>query len=344
MKEKVFGGVLFEGERFGDYVSRNFVLLEECLSVKEAMRRLVARAGECEEIDVLFVADAAGRYRGAIELKRLITAREGTPLVSLMNCDYPFVFAERPVDENIEQLREFVGGTLPVLDAEYHQIGIISVERIVKILDEEYGEDYARLAGLTEEEDLQESLLQSMKKRLPWLGILLALGLLISSVIGVFEGVIERLTVIVCFQSMILGMAGNGGTQSLAVTVRLLNGGALSRNDRRRLVNKELGIGLADGGILALLSFAGIGIYLCVAGESALFAFAVGGCIGGALWCAMVISAAAGTLIPLLLNAFGFDPAVAGGPLITTLNDLSSVVIYYGLAWLFLIRIAGFGA
>ena len=343
MKERIFETAVAREECFGDYASRSFILLQQQLSVKQAMRELVAQAGQCEDVDMLFVSDDTGRYLGAIELKRLITAREGTPLVSLIDSEYPFVFAAHPIDENIEQLQEFAGGTLPVLDEEYRQLGVISVEQMLEILDEEYGEDYARLAGLTEEEDLQESLLQSMKKRLPWLAVLLALGLLISSVIGIFEGVIEQLTVIVCFQSMILGMAGNGGTQSLAVTVRLLNKGDLSRKERRRLVNKEIGVGLSDGAVLALLSFVGIGIYLCIMGESAAFAFAVSACIGGALWCAMTISAAAGTLIPLTLDALGLDPAVAGGPLITTLNDLSSVVIYYGLAWLFLIRLAGLG-
>jgi magnesium transporter len=137
-------------------------------------------------------------------------------------------------------------------------------------------------------------------------------------------------------------MAGNSGTQSLAVTVRLLNGDPLTKKERWRLVNKEIGIGFANGGALAMLSFGGIGAYLCLTGESAVFAFAVSGCIGGALWCAMTLSAAAGTLIPLTLDALKLDPAVASGPLITTLNDLSAVVIYYGLAWLFLLQIGGF--
>lgn len=342
MKERIFETGPVREECFGDYMSGNFVQLTEGLSVKGAMRTLVEQAGKCEDIDILFVTDEAGQYRGAIELKRLITAREGTPLSSLIDGDYPFVFAPRPVDENVDQLREFAEGTLPVLDGDHRLLGVISVTQMLEILDEEYGEDYARLGGLSEEEDLQEGLWLSMKKRLPWLGVLLILGMLISSVIGAFEGVIEQLSVVVCFQSLILGMAGNSGTQSLAVTVRLLNGDPLTKKERWRLVNKEIGIGFANGGALALLSFGGIGAYLCLTGESAAFAFAVSGCIGGALWCAMTLSAAAGTLIPLTLDALKLDPAVASGPLITTLNDLSAVVIYYGLAWLFLLQIGGF--
>lgn len=344
MKERIFEKGPMREECFGDYISRNFILLEQSLSVKQAMRSLTEQAGTCDNLDVLFIADETGRYLGAIELKRLITAREGTSLLTLIDDELPFVFATRPIDENIEALRNFALGTLPVLDEEYHLLGVISVEEMLEILDDEYGEDYARLGGLTEGEDLQESLGKSMRKRLPWLAVLFVLGLFISSVIGVFEQVIEKLTLVVCFQSLILGMAGNGGTQSLAVTVRLLSGGLLSARERRRLVSKEIGIGFVNGGVLAALSFVGVGLYiLCFQGESAYFAFAVSGCIGAALWCAMTLSAAAGTLIPLMFEAMGLDPAVASGPLITTLNDLAAVIIYYGLAWLFLIKMLGFG-
>ena len=100
-------------------------------------------------------------------------------------------------------------------------------KRQVDVLDDEMGEDYAKFAGLTEEEDLKETLLESVKKRMPWLIVLLGLGLIVSSVVGLFESVVSQLTLIVCFQSLILDMAGNVGTQSLAVTIRVLTDGAI---------------------------------------------------------------------------------------------------------------------
>ena len=332
----------FREECFGDYMGREFVCLDSGLSVKQAMRSLTRQAGQCEDVDMLFIVDEKGHYQGAMELKSLIIAREGTLLTSLIDEEYPFVLASRPIDENIEQLKNFARGTLPVLSEEHHLLGVISVEKMLDILDEEFGEDYARLAGLTDEEELQESLRESMKKRLPWLAALLVLGLMVSSVIGLFEQVIERLTLIVCFQSLILGMAGNGGTQSLAVTVRLLTGEDLSPKERRRLLLKEIRVGFVNGGVLAVLSCIGIGLYiLCFQGQGVLVAFAVSACIGAALWCAMTLSAATGTLIPLMFERFGLDPAVASGPLITTLNDLAAVLIYYGLAWMLLIQTLG---
>ncbi len=343
-KEVRVGFEMFREECFGDYKSQAFIGINSSLSVKQAMRSLTEQAANCADVDMLFIIDDKGRYLGAMELKSLIIARQGTSLSELIDEQYPFVFASRPIDENIEQLKSFAKGSLPVLNEEYRLEGVISVEQMLDILDEEFGEDYARLAGLTDEEDLEERLGESMKKRLPWLSILLVLGLLVSSVIGMFEQIIEQLTLIVCFQSLILGMAGNGGTQSLAVTVRLLTAETLSHRERRKLLLKEMRVGFVNGGVLAVLSCIGIGLYiLSFQSESGSVAFAVSACIGMALWCAMTISAATGTLIPLMFERLGVDPAVASGPLITTLNDLAAVLIYYGLAWLLLIRLLGLG-
>ncbi len=324
-------------ECFGDYMSKNFVSLQAGSTVKQAMRSLLSQAEKSDNIEDLFVVDALGRYQGAIELKRLILAREDTPFATLVDPSHPFVLADRPIDENIEALKNFAAGTLPVLDEEHRLLGAISVEGMLEILDNELGEDYARLGGLTEEETLQEPLGRSVAKRLPWLALLLILGLFVSSVIGVFERVIQGLTVIVCFQSLILGMAGNGGTQTLAVTVRMLSDVALTGKTRRQLLSKEIRIAICNGMVLGLLSVALIGCYLIWQGTAVLFAFSVSGCIGLALCLAMVLSAVAGTLIPLIFQQIGIDPAVASGPLITTINDLSAVVIYYGLAWLLLL-------
>ena len=202
-----------------------------------------------------------------------------------------------------------------------------------------YDDDYAKLAGLTAEEDLKEPLKESMKKRLPWLIILLGLGMVVSSVVGIFEKVVTALPIIMCFQSLILDMAGNVGTQSLAVTIRVLMDESLTGKQKLELVWKEMRIGLCNGGLLGILSFALIGLYIYLfKGKTLLFSYAVSGCIGVALLLAMLISSAVGTCIPLFFKKINIDPAVASGPLITTVNDLVAVITYYGLSWLFLLK------
>ena len=335
----------FREEYFGEYMTHRFVQLELGQTLKQAMRTLVSCAADCENIDMLFVINDDGRYQGAIELKDLITARDGTPLETLLDYEYPFVYADHPIDENIDQLKEFAKGTLPVLDKGQKLQGVISVEGMLEILGDELEEDYARLAGLTDGEELRERLGRSLQKRLPWLAVLLILGLGVSSLIDSFSPVFERLSAVVCFQSLILGMAGNGGTQSLAVTVRLLSDSELGRREKLALLWKEVRVGCVGGLMLGLFSALIVTLYTMVLQGSALsFALALGSCVGLALWGAMTLSAAAGTWIPLVFEGLGLDPAVASGPLINTMNDLSAVMIYYGLTWVLLIHLLGFGA
>ena len=202
------------------------------------------------------------------------------------------------------------------------------------------GEDYARLAGLIAEEDIKEPLSQSMKKRLPWLLALFALGILVSTVVGAFEQVVAQLTLIMAFQSLILDMAGNVGTQSLAVTIRVLMDENLTFKQKSQLVFKEGRVGLFNGIILGIISFVLVGLFIMLfKHRDILFSFAVSGCIGVALMLAMLISSTVGTLIPLFFKRIKIDPAVASGPLITTVNDLVAVVTYYGLSWILLINV-----
>ena len=186
---------------------------------------------------------------------------------------------------------------------------------------------------------MEESLRDSIKKRLPWLVVLLGLGLVVSSVVGLFENVVAELTIVICFQSLILDMAGNVGTQSLAVTIRVLMDENLTAGQKLRLVWKEGRVGFLNGLILGIFSFVLIGLYIHYFKMQGWgFAFSVSLCIGASLVLAMLISSLVGTLIPIFFHRVKIDPAVASGPLITTINDLVAVVTYYGLAWIFLLR------
>lgn len=168
------------------------------------------------------------------------------------------------------------------------------------MVDNEMGEDYAKLAGLTAEEDLKETTLQSMKKRMPWLIILLFLGMIVSSVVGIFENVVAALPIVICFQSLVLDMAGNVGTQSLAVTIRVLMDENLSGKQKLLLVVKEVRIGLVNGGLLGIMALVFLGIYVYLfKGYTWLGAFAVSGCVGVSLLVAMAISSLVGTVIPM---------------------------------------------
>ena len=332
----------YQEDQIGSMMTTNFIEISRTLTIKQAMRQLIAQADDNDNISILYVTDEDGMFYGAIDLKDLIIARAGESLESLISTSYPYVLASDSITDNLERLKDYAEDSIPVLDQEHHIIGVITAQDLVEAVDDEMGEDYAQLAGLTTEEDLDESVGQSMKKRLPWLLVLLCLGLGVSTVAGMFEKVMKQLTLIVFFQSVVLGMSGNSGTQSLAVTIRVLMDEELTGKERLKMVWKEARVGFSDGLLLGLVSFVCIGIYIMLAkAKPALYAFSVSGCVGTALMVAMTISSLVGTVVPIVLHKIHIDPAVASGPLISTVSDLVAVVTYYGLSWLLLLNIIG---
>lgn len=333
----------YDDSEVGSLITTNYICIKQNLTIRQAMHELVKQAGENDNIGTIYVVDDKNRFCGAIDLKDLIVARENVPLDSIISYAYPYLLDHEKISESIEKIKDYAEDSLPVLNKDRRIIGIITAQDVVEAVDDELGEDYAKLGGLTAGEDLEEPLRRSVAKRLPWLVILLGLGLVVSSVVGLFERVVTHLTVIICFQSLVLDMAGNVGTQSLAVTIRVLMDEDVSPRQKLALVGKEARVGLMNGLLLGLLSFGAIGLYLMAAkGAAAAFAFSVSFCTGTALLVSMLLSSIIGTTVPILFKRLGVDPAVASGPLITTVNDLVAVTAYYGLAWLLLIEVLHF--
>ena len=328
----------YDEDLIGSRMTTNYVAIGKDLTVKEAMRSLIHQAAENDNISTIYVLNDDGTFYGAIDLKDLIVARETTALEDLIVTSYPFVYAHETVEACIEELKDYSEDSIPVLGEDNRLLGVITAQDIVEVVDEEMGEDYARLAGLTEEEDLHEPWWMSIRKRIPWLLILMGLGLVVSTVVGKFEEVVIALPLIICFQSLTLDMAGNVGTQSLAVTIRVLMDENLTGRQMLGLVFKEARVGLLNGTVLGTLAVGLVGLYaMFVRHQPVAAAFSTSGCVGAALLVAMFVASLVGTTIPILFKKLKVDPAVASGPLISTVNDLVAVVTYYGLAWLLLV-------
>ncbi|MBQ9112775.1 MAG: magnesium transporter [Clostridia bacterium] len=332
----------FDKDEIGSKMTTNYISVRSGLDVREAMNELIAQAAENDNVSTIYVVDTDDTFVGAIDLKDLIRARSGRPLDDIIMTSYPYVYANEPIEDCIERIRGYSEDSFPVLDRDNRLTGVLTAQDIGQLIEDEIGDDYAKLGGLIAEEELKEPLKQSIGKRLPWLIVLFGFGLIVSAVVGVFDKVVSSLTLIVSFQSLILGMAGNVGTQSLAVTIRSLTDENLSGKQKLYLIFKEARVGLCNGLILGALSFCLIGLYLfLLKGEPATLAFAVSMCTGIALTVSMLLSGIAGTAIPIIFKKIKIDPAVASGPFITTVNDLVAVVTYYGLAWILLINTLG---
>lgn len=339
VKEEIELIASYGDDEFGSVMTTNFIAVNRASTVKETMRALIEQAAENDNISTVFVLDD-GLFYGTIDLKELIIARNSVALDDIISLNFPFVYAKDEISENIDRIREYSEELIPVLSEKKELLGVITAQDITELVEAESSEDYAKFAALTDHEDVSESVFRSVGKRLPWLAILLVLGLIVSAVVGLFEGIVAELPLIVSFQSLILGMAGNVGTQSLAVTVRALNSEELGAKKAFGFIFKETRIGFVNGLLVGLCSIVIIGGYLCLRGTAPSLAFTTAGCVALALCFAMMISGFTGAGIPVIFSKMGVDPAIASGPLITTVNDLVAVISYYGLAYMLLLKIA----
>ena len=334
----------YDEDEIGSCMTTNYICIRKDMTIRQAMSELVKQAGENDNISTLYVVDENEHFYGAIDLKDLIVARADDSLEKLIARSYPYVTDHEKISDSIDRIVDYAERSLPVLDENGKLLGIITSADVVELVDDQMGDDYAKLGGLTSEEDLNEGVFQSVKKRLPWLVALLFLGMLVSSVVGAFESVVAVLPIVICFQSMVLDMAGNVGTQSLAVTIRVLVDENLTTSKKLHLLFKEMRVGLVNGALLAVMALGFLGVYIHFFKAYAWGqAFLLSGCVGISLIVAMVISSLVGTVIPMLFHKIHIDPAVASGPLITTINDLVAVVVYYGLAMIVLIDIFHLG-
>ena len=331
----------FEDDQIGSKMTTNYIIVKKNDTIKSAMKHLIKYSKENDNIYTLFVKDENGKFYGSIDLKDLIRAREDDDLEDIIHTQYPYVYSTELIEECINDLKDASLDLYPVLNEKDELIGVITQDDLVEVVEDELTEDYAKLAGLHEAEEIDEPVFKSVKKRIVWLVCLLILGMFISLVVSQFETVIDGIPMIVFFQSVVLGMSGNAGTQSLAVTIRGLMDEDLSRKKIAKMVFKEVRVGLTNGLILSIISFGAVSLFLYVRNTPILGEalrindlLLIAGCVSGALIPAFVLSSFIGCIVPIIFKKIKIDPAVASGPLITTLNDIVGIVSYYGLAML----------
>lgn len=332
----------YDEDEVGSKMTTNFISIPKTFTIKEAMREIVKEAPENDNIGTIYLLNEDQSYYGSIDLKDLIIARSTDSLLDIAKVNYPTLHDTDKVSECINDLKDYALDMIPVLNQENHLIGVITSSDIVEAVDDEMSEDYAKLAGLTNDEEVDEPLKKSLRKRLPWLVLLLVLGLLVSFIISQFEAVIAVIPMVVFFQSIILDMAGNVGTQSLAVTIRCLVDEEVEKKHLWKMVFKEVRVGFCNGLIIGAISSLMVFLFLFIrhtpiTGETFLVhdALFLSLSVFSALVLSLSLASFVGTTIPILFKKIKIDPAVASGPLITTLNDVVAIITYYGLCMLF---------
>lgn len=329
----------YEEDEIGSEMSNNYITINISDTVRQAMKKVITEAKDNDNISNIFVLNNDETFYGVIELRSLIIARDGDDLKEIIKINYPYFYDTDKISESVGHFKEYGLDSYPVLDKKMNLVGVITHDDALDVTYEEFEEDYARLAGISEEVDLSDSLFKSVRKRLPWLIVLLVLGLVQSFLMTGFEMVVASLPIIVFFQTLVLGMSGNSGTQSLAVTIRTISMSDKTKKQVLKTLFKELRIGFFNGLILSIFAFSFVFLFLKITNQGAVSqtfdlieALKASGIVGMALLTSMTVSSFLGAVIPIFFKKINIDPAVASGPFITTINDVTALLIYYGLA------------
>ena len=336
VKQDILATAKYDENMAGSIMNDNYFSLDVNMPVSKAMQKLVKESNEQEVIDVLFVLDNH-KLVGILDLKDLIIARKQEMIKDIMDVNFKYIDATSNIKDATDMVMEYNLLALPVLD-NGNLKGIITIDDVVDVVDEMNKDDYDKMAGIVGDNTL--AFKDVIKSRLLWLLILLALSFVTSSVMDGFSSVIAAITPLVFFQSLILDMGGNAGTQSLATTVVEISEGSLNgKNKILKHLSKEFVAGFINAFILGIIAFAISYLFIMVRKIEVdnISTWMLSLVISLSTMVALLISNFIGALVPIVLYKIKIDPAIASGPFITTINDIISVSIYYSLAYLILI-------
>ena len=317
----------YDEQTAGRIMNPHVFALSEDMTVGEAITELQTNR-DVEMVFYLYVVDERNHLVGVVSLRRLLLVSPETPLKRIMTADLISARVDTDQEEVARQVASYNLLAIPVVDEENKLVGVITVDDIIDVIKDEATEDIYRLAGVAGDERAFTPAGESLRKRLPWLGINLATAFLAAAVVGLFEGTIDKITALAVFMPIVAGMGGNAATQTLTVIVRGIALGELTWGNSRKALLKEAAVGVGNGLVLGLTAAA---VVWATRGNPVL----------GLILCAamvinMFVAATAGTLIPLGLRAANVDPALASSVFITTLTDVFGFFSFLGLATIFM--------
>jgi magnesium transporter len=310
----------------GRIMNPNVFALSEDMTVGEAITELQSNR-EVEMVFYLYVVDERRHLVGVVSLRRLLLVSPETPLKRIMTADLISARVDMDQEEVARQVAAYNLLAIPVVDEENKLVGIITVDDVIDVIKDEATEDIYRLAGVAGDERVFTPAPESLRKRLPWLGVNLGTAFLAAAVVGIFTTTIDALPILAVFMPIVAGMGGNAAMQTLTVIVRGIALGELSWSNSRKALMKEAAVGIGNGLALGLVAAA---VAWMVNGDPVL-----GLVLGAAMVINMFVAATAGVLIPLGLRAASIDPALASSVFITTMTDVFGFLSFLGLATLF---------
>ena len=323
--------LLYPENTAGGLMTTEFFVLHAKDTAQQAIEQLRQLAPDAETAYYLYVVDEEDQLNGVVSIRELIVASPDTPVEDIMSERVVSIPVDMDQEEAARTMSNYGFLAVPVVDGT-RMVGVITVDDAMEVLEEEASEDMMKFGGITGAEagvqDLNVGIWKSASGRIPWLVLLLGVGVMAGNIIAHFEETLDAVVVLAVFIPMIAGMAGNTGTQSLAVVVRGLTMGQFKGNDVWRLIRREAGVGVLIGLVNGLI----ISIVAALWQKSVMLGFVIGLSLSITLFFATL----AGTIIPLIMTKMKIDPAFASGPFITTINDLVGLTIYFTVATRFM--------
>ncbi|MRG87818.1 magnesium transporter [Salinibacillus xinjiangensis] len=323
--------IKYPKETAGRIMNNRYVWIPKHYTVREAVDKIKHFAELAEYLNYLYVIDEEKKLAGVVSYKDLILAELHDKIEDIMYSRVVKSDVHTDQEEVAKLISRYDFVSLPIVTADDTLVGVITVDDVIDVVIQEANEDIEKLSASGKAIDFNTKPWVAAYRRLPWLILLLFIGLISGGIISGFEDTLETVVALAYFMPMIAGMTGNTGTQSLAVVVRGLVSDDLDMKRVIKLVLRELWVGLIIGVTCGLLI-----------SNIAYFwqgSFTLGIVVGSSLFLTLIIGTLAGTIIPLILYKLNIDPAVASGPLITTINDIFSLLIYFGLASMFISKL-----
>ncbi|PIC70902.1 magnesium transporter [Sporosarcina sp. P16b] len=315
----------------GRIMTTRYVWIHQSYTVEKAIEKLKHYESFAHYLNYVYIINDEKQLIGVLSYRDLLLAQADSNVTEIMETGLAKVFDTTDQGDVAKMIGRFDFVSLPVVNEENVLVGIIRTDEVLDLVVREANKDIEMLFASGKSIDFNTKPLVAAYRRLPWLILLLFIGLVSGSIISKFEATLEAVVALAFFMPMIAGMTGNTGTQSLAVVVRGLVSEDLDMKKSLHLVFRELIVGV----ILGVVCGAAIAVIAYVWQGS----FTLGLVVGSSLVATLIIGTIAGTIIPLILNKFKVDPAVASGPLITTINDILSLLIYFGIATMFISKL-----
>ncbi|MCZ0702040.1 magnesium transporter [Natronobacillus azotifigens] len=316
-------------ETAGGIMVKEFVTVKTTEKVSEVIDNLRVSAPDAETIYYLYVIDKTDKLVGVLSLRDLIIAPSSELVENIMGTDIVTVNINADQEDVAKLMKKYDFLAVPVVTDEQELTGIITVDDVMHVMDEEVTEDFDEFIAAKGAIDVNISSFQAAKKRAPWIVMLIFFGFLTGGVIGQFEDTLEEILVLAAFIPLIMDSAGNAGTQSLAVVVRAIATGSFEKKGLWSAVKREFGTGLMLGVITAIVLL--IVIPIRYPGN-----FALSFIVAASLFLTLSFSTIIGAVVPVVINKFKLDPAIASGPFITTVNDILGLIIYFTIATTFI--------